>query len=88
MADKRQKKAHKGLIAPHFHRKVRDTEFPDQIKDLGKIREGLKGLRMKAAFGVTMPVSFSGYVQRPKKGRCHGTKADTGLVTVTDRRSL
>jgi hypothetical protein len=67
-------KAHRALAAPHFPLKVRDTEFSNQIIDLGKFREGY--------------VSLSDYVQRPNKRRCRRTKPDTGLVSVTGRRSL
>jgi hypothetical protein len=37
------KKAQKGLTAPPFMMKEWDTGFSNQIKDLGKIREGYKG---------------------------------------------
>jgi hypothetical protein len=66
------KKGDKGLRASHFHTKVRDTEVSSQIKDLGKVREGY----------------VRGNVLRPKKRRYRGTKADTGLVTLTDNGSL
>ena len=47
----------------------------------------MRRLKEKIMVGVTMPVSFSGDVLRSMKRRYRGTEADTGFVTVTDRRS-
>ncbi len=52
-----------------------------------RLREGYKRLNQNVIFGVMISISYNGHVLASKERRYRGTNADTGLVTVTGRRS-